>query len=100
MASIPIPKAIFWFSGIGRRWGASGLILSVIGFDQSTAIQTEETLILLRLSYIFIPIIGTLAAIIIMRNYELDEQKANEIRAQLDLIRQKSTALKVQPVTN
>ena len=94
--------AIYWWMvkfGAALAGGASGLILSVIGFDQSTAVQTEETLILLRLSYICIPIIGTLAAIMIMRNYELDEQKANDIRAQLDLIRQKSTTIKVESVS-
>jgi GPH family glycoside/pentoside/hexuronide:cation symporter len=47
-------------------------------------VQSEETLTLLRLSYIVIPCIGTSIAIFVMRNYDLDEQKANEIRAQLD----------------
>jgi len=60
------------------------LILSVIGFDQTVAIQSDETLSMLRLSYVLIPCIGTSIAIFVMRNYDLDEQKANEIRAQLD----------------
>ena len=62
----------------------SGLILTFIGFDQSVAIQSNETLAMLRLSYILIPCIGTSIAIFVMRNYDLDEQKANETRAQLD----------------
>jgi GPH family glycoside/pentoside/hexuronide:cation symporter len=39
---------------------------------------------LLRLSYIIIPCAGTLIAIIAMRNYDLDEEKSQEIRAQLE----------------
>tara|TARA_X000000950_G_scaffold166261_1_gene203073 strand:- start:7815 stop:9278 length:1464 start_codon:yes stop_codon:yes gene_type:complete len=95
--------AIYWWMvkfGAALAGGASGLILSVIGFDQSIALQTKDTLTLLRLSYICIPITGTLAAIIIMRNYELDEQRANKIRAQLDLRRQRSITLEVDLISN
>jgi GPH family glycoside/pentoside/hexuronide:cation symporter len=70
--------------GAAVAGAGSGLILSLIGFDQSVAVQSDETLNLLRLSYIVIPCIGTSIAIFVMRNYDLDEQKANEIRAQLD----------------
>ena len=63
---------------------ASGLILSFIGFDQSVAIQSEETLTMLRLSYILIPCAGTLIAIFAMRNYDLDEQRSQDIRNQLE----------------
>ena len=79
--------AIYWWMvkfGAAVAGAGSGLILSLIGFDQDVAIQTDETLAMLRLSYILIPCIGTSIAIFVMRNYDLDEQKANEIRAQLD----------------
>ena len=79
--------AIYWWMvkfGAAVAGAGSGLILSLIGFDQSVAVQSDETLNLLRLSYIVIPCIGTSIAIFVMRNYDLDEQKANEIRAQLD----------------
>ena len=46
--------------------------------------QSEETLELLRLAYIVIPCVGTLIAIFVMRNYDLDEARAHEIRGQLD----------------
>ena len=65
-------------------WLLSGFILSAIGFDQSVAQQTEETLSMLRLAYIAIPITGTVLAIFVMRNYDLDEQRATEIREQLE----------------
>ena len=70
--------------GAAFAGGASGLILSSIRFDQTVTVQTEETLELLRLSYISIPAIGTLIAILVMRNYDLDEQRAHKIRAQLE----------------
>ena len=79
--------AIYWWMvklGAAFAGGASGLILSTIGFDQTVAVQTVDTLELLRLSYIAIPTIGTLTAILVMRNYDLDEQRANNIRAQLE----------------
>ncbi|MDB2549575.1 MFS transporter [Porticoccaceae bacterium] len=79
--------AIYWWMvkfGAAVAGAGSGLILSLIGFDQNVAVQSDETLALLRLSYILIPCIGTSLAIFVMRNYDLDEQKANEIRAQLD----------------
>jgi GPH family glycoside/pentoside/hexuronide:cation symporter len=80
--------AIYWWMvkfGGAFAGAASGLILSVIGFDQTVAAQSEETLTLLRLSYIIIPCTGTLIAILAMRNYDLDEQRANQIRDQLEV---------------
>ena len=79
--------AIYWWMvkfGGAFAGAASGLILSVIGFDQSVALQSEETLTLLRLSYIIIPCAGTLIAIFAMRNYDLDEERSQEIRTQLE----------------
>ena len=79
--------AIYWWMvkfGVALAGGAGGLILSAIGFDEDVAVQSEQTLTLLRLSYILIPSVGTLIAILVMRGYDLDEQKANEIRAQLE----------------
>ena len=79
--------AIYWWMvkfGGAFAGAASGLILSVIGFDQSVALQSNETLTLLRLSYIIIPCVGTLIAIFAMRNYDLDEERSQEIRTQLE----------------
>lgn len=79
--------AIYWWMvklGAAFAGGAAGLILSAIGFDQSITEQSESTLIMLRLSYIVVPCVGTLIAIFVMRNYDLDEARANDIRAQLD----------------
>ncbi len=80
--------AIYWWMikfGLAFAGLASGLILSFIGFDNSVAAQTESTLTQLRFAFIGIPIAGTLTAIFVMRNYDLDEKKANEIRDELNL---------------
>jgi GPH family glycoside/pentoside/hexuronide:cation symporter len=88
--------AIYWWMvkfGLAFAGLISGLILSVIGFDQSVAVQSEETLALLRLSFIAIPAVGTLIAIFIMRTYDLDERRANEIRGQLEARRTRQPAV-------
>ena len=80
--------AIYWWMikfGLAFAGLASGLILSVIGFDNSVAVQTEETLNQLRFAFIGVPIAGTLTAIFVMRNYDLDENRSNEIRDALNL---------------
>ena len=90
--------AIYWWMvkfGAAIAGAGSGLILSLIGFDQNAAVQSDETLALLRLSYILIPTVGTSIAIYVMRDYDLDEQRANDIRAQL----QEKQAQKV-PITD
>ena len=79
--------AIYWWMvKFGGAFGglATGTILHSIGYDGDANEYTERTLDLLRLSYIVIPCIGTIIAILVMRNYDLDEDKANEIRSQLE----------------
>jgi len=79
--------AIYWWMvkfGFGIAGGLSGLILTVVGFDSAVEIQTESALIGLRLFFSGFPIAGTLVAMYIMRNYDITEQRAGEIRAALD----------------
>lgn len=79
--------AIYWWMvkfGFGIAGGLSGAILSVIGFDSALEVQTDSAIIGLRLFFTGFPILGTLAAMYIMRNYDLTEERSNEIRAELD----------------
>jgi GPH family glycoside/pentoside/hexuronide:cation symporter len=62
----------------------SGLILTLVGFDQNVSAQLPETLERLKLAYIIVPMSGTLIAIAIMSRYDLSEQKAHDIRQQLE----------------
>jgi GPH family glycoside/pentoside/hexuronide:cation symporter len=79
--------AIYWWMvkfGFAIAGLFSGLILTVVGFDQNVALQPQETLDSLKLAYILVPIIGTLIAMVVMLRYDLDEQKASEIRGELE----------------
>ena len=78
--------AIYWWMvkfGYGIAGGLSGVILSVIGWESGSATQTEEALYGLRLFFSGLPILGTLLAIYVMRDYEITEEKAKEISAEL-----------------
>jgi GPH family glycoside/pentoside/hexuronide:cation symporter len=79
--------AIYWWMvkfGFAIAGLLSGLILTVVGFDQNVALQPQETLDSLKLAYILVPIIGTLIAMVVMLRYDLDEQKASDIRGELE----------------
>lgn len=80
--------AIYWWMvkfGFAIAGGLSGLILTYVGFDSTPdAVQTEEAITGLRIFFSAVPIIGTLIAIAVMWNYSVSEERANEIRAELD----------------
>ncbi|WP_299017076.1 MFS transporter [uncultured Polaribacter sp.] len=79
--------AIYWWMvkfGFGIAGGLTGLIFSIIGFESGAPTQTEEAITGLRLFFSGLPILGTLFAIYVMKDYDLTEEKANVIRAKLD----------------
>ena len=79
--------AIYWWMvkfGFAIAGGLSGVIMSAVGFDSGAETQTESAIIGLRVAFSGLPILGTLIAMIVMRNYEVTEEKAHEIRAELD----------------
>jgi len=78
--------AIYWWMvkfGFAIAGLLSGVIISVVGFVPGAESQTEGAVTGLRLFYSGIPILGTLIAMFVMRNYDLTEQRANEIQAEL-----------------
>ena len=78
--------AIYWWMvkfGFGIAGGLSGVILSIIGWESGGATQSAEALFGLRLFFSGLPILGTLGAIYVMRDYEITEEKAKEISAEL-----------------
>ncbi|MDB4605987.1 MFS transporter, partial [Cyclobacteriaceae bacterium] len=78
--------AIYWWMvkfGFGIAGGLSGVILSIIGWESGGATQSAEALFGLRLFFSGLPICGTLGAIYVMRDYEITEEKAKEISAEL-----------------
>jgi GPH family glycoside/pentoside/hexuronide:cation symporter len=70
----------------------SGAILSLVGFDADAAQQTEGAITGLRAFYSGVPILGTLIAMYVMRDYDVTEERANEIRAELDKRKAKPVA--------
>ena len=79
--------AIYWWMvkfGFAIAGGLSGVIMSSVGFDSGVAIQPEGAVDGLRLSFSGIPILGTVIAMLVMRNYSVTEESANEVRAELD----------------
>ncbi|WP_081988195.1 MFS transporter [Psychroserpens jangbogonensis] len=79
--------AIYWWMvkfGFAIAGLLSGIILSSIGFNADFASQSEGAITGLRLFFSGLPILGTLFAIIVMRKYDLTEERAHEIRAELD----------------
>ena len=79
--------AIYWWMvkfGTAFAGLLSGSIMAYVGFTQGVAEQPEGALNGLRFFYSFLPIAGTLLAIWVMWDYDLSEERANEIRAQLE----------------
>jgi GPH family glycoside/pentoside/hexuronide:cation symporter len=79
--------AIYWWMvkfGFAFAGGMSGLIMTVVGFVPDAAVQTPGAVNGIRIAYSVVPIVGTLLAMWVMRNYDITEQRANEIRAELE----------------
>lgn len=78
--------AIYWWMvkfGFAIAGGLSGLIMYLVGFDPDLPTQTEAANTGLRLFFSGLPILGTLGAMWVMRNYDVTEEKARETSAQL-----------------
>ncbi|MBL7471243.1 MFS transporter [Robertkochia sp. 1368] len=78
--------AIYWWMvkfGQAIAGLSTGLIMGLVGFTQGADTQPEEAITGLRLFYTLLPIAGTLLAMYIMRNYDLTEEKVNEISVEL-----------------
>ncbi len=84
--------AVYWW--MVKLGGAvalilSGAILNFVGFDQNAAVQAENTMTLLRLADICLPILTGITAVWIMWNYDITEDRAHEIREALEARRGK-----------
>lgn len=90
--------AIYWWMvkfGFAIAGGLSGVIMSSVGFDSGVTVQPEGAVEGLRLSFSGIPILGTVIAMLVMRNYSVTEESAGIVRAELD----KRTNLSQQPTS-
>ncbi len=79
--------AIYWWMvkvGFAIAGACSGLIMWLVDF-QSDIPTTEQIPAVdgLHAFFCFIPVVGTFIAMLIMKGYDLDEEKANDVRRQL-----------------
>jgi GPH family glycoside/pentoside/hexuronide:cation symporter len=86
-----------WFEKAGNSLGAllTGFLLVWIGFSAKLGAQSESTLTLMKYSYIVAPAAGALLVIYLIRNYDLGEDRAYEIKA--DLTRRRAATSASQP---
>lgn len=78
--------AIYWWMvklGQALALVMGGAVLKFVGFDQSLAQQTADTLIKLRVADMVIPALTAGLAILVMWNYNLTEERSREIKKEL-----------------
>jgi len=78
--------AIYWWMvkfGFAVAGLLTGAIMTLVGFVPD-AVNSESSITGLRLFYSGLPILGTLVAMYIMRNYDLTEEKAVGISKELE----------------
>ena len=89
--------AIYWWMvkvGMALAGLLTGVLLTTSGFDVALgAGQTEATLFYLRLFDVGIPLVTSAIALMIMRSYTITEQRAHEIRVELEFRRGKMSAV-------
>lgn len=79
--------AIYWWMvkfGFAIAGLLSGAIMTLVEFTPGAAVQPVGAVDGLRLFYSGVPIFGTLLAMWIMRDYDLDEKRATEVHAEIE----------------
>ncbi|MPQ46699.1 MFS transporter [Marinifilum sp. N1E240] len=78
--------AVYWWMvklGTALALLTSGIVLQMVGFNESVDQQSVETLTNLRIADIVIPIVTALMAILLVWKYDITESRALEIREAL-----------------
>ncbi|NNE26024.1 MAG: glycosyl hydrolase, partial [Saprospiraceae bacterium] len=87
--------AIYWWMvkvGFAIAGGLSGIIISVVGFNPELATIDQQSAVNgLHAFFCFFPLVGTIIAIYVMRDYSISEERANETRALLDARKENQT---------
>jgi GPH family glycoside/pentoside/hexuronide:cation symporter len=79
--------AIYWWMvkiGMSLAGLLTGIMLNASGFDVALTTQPDQTLFLLRVFDVGVPLATSAIAIAIMLTYEISEPRAYEIRAELE----------------
>ena len=91
--------AIYWWMvkfGFAIAGGLTGTILTLVGFTSGAVSQPESAITGLRLFFTGFPILGTLVAIYVMWDYDITEDKSNEISEALS--RRKAAYLQTKKI--
>ena len=80
--------SVFWWVvklGMALALALSGILLNATGFDEGFGgNQSEQTLFLMRVFDVFIPVVTSIGAILLVRAYDITEGSAYEVRGQLE----------------
>lgn len=79
--------AIYWWMvkfGFAIAGLLSGVIMSIVHFTPDAPTQPEGAVTGLRLFFSGVPILGTVIAMWFMKDYDISEEKSNEIRKKLE----------------
>ncbi len=80
-----IASVMSWFDKVGGSLATllGGFVLVWIGFDAKLGAQSARTLELMRLAYFIMPFSGALLTFLLMRRYELTEDRVYELKAEI-----------------
>jgi GPH family glycoside/pentoside/hexuronide:cation symporter len=79
--------SIFWWVvklGMAAALAGGGFLLNATGFDVALGAQAPDTLFLMRIFDIFVPVAASVIAIWAVASYTITEEKAHEIRTKLE----------------
>ena len=80
--------AIYWWMvkvGFAIAGALSGIIIGIVGFDPDLATTDQQSAVDgLHAFFCFFPVAGTLLAMYIMRNYNITEESAGQVRKELN----------------
>jgi len=80
--------SIYWWVvklGMAAALAGGGILLEATGFEvELEGAQTDATLLWMRLFDIFVPMISSAVAIWIVASYEITEEKAHDVRSELE----------------
>ncbi len=80
--------AIYWWMvkiGFAIAGGLSGIIIAVVGFNpELTTVDQQGAVDGLHAFFCFFPMAGTIVAMLVMKDYDVSEKRAREIRVKLE----------------
>nr|WP_299485895.1 MFS transporter [uncultured Allomuricauda sp.] len=86
--------AIYWWMvkfGFAIAGLLSGLFMAWVGYTPDAPTQPDGAITGMRLFYTFFPILGTIGAMLIMRKYDITEERANAVVVELEKRRNETT---------